>query len=361
MVAEARPKVAVVGHFGGAEKFLDGQTVKTKTLCDELSLAGVKGIVRVDTWLNKHDKPRLLAETLKAIRECDVFILLLSRGGLSVFLPIFRAVKALSGKRVYLDVIGGNTAELVRGKPYLGRCMASFDSVWPETRRAQEELRRVGVENTAVIPNFKRLASAAGAPEKELGFRFCTFSRVTREKGIAEAVDAVKLYREDAGADDVYLDVWGPIEKGFSTEFEGLCSEHSDFVTYKGCVPYSESMAALRGEDALLFPTRWEGEGFPGTLVDAFAAGLPVVASDWNSNSEVVTQRKTGLIYPSVEFPTLYDAVAWCASHRGEIRAMGKACLKEAQLYTPEKWVPVILKETGLDSALAGDDESRRV
>ena len=29
-------KVGIIGHFGGREKFLDGQTVKTKTLYQEM-------------------------------------------------------------------------------------------------------------------------------------------------------------------------------------------------------------------------------------------------------------------------------------------------------------------------------------
>ena len=30
----------------------------------------------------------------------------------------------------------------------------------------------------------------------------------------------------------------------------------------------------------MLFPTYWHGEGFPGIVIDAFVAGLLVVATD---------------------------------------------------------------------------------
>mgnify|MGYP002239410386 CR=1 FL=1 len=49
--------------------------------------------------------------------------------------------------------------------------------------------------------------------------------------------------------------------------------------------------------DIMLFPTYWYGEGFPGIVMDAYIAGLPLIASDWNINTEVITE-KTGIIIP---------------------------------------------------------------
>ncbi|MFR3494185.1 MAG: glycosyltransferase [Blautia sp.] len=53
------------------------------------------------------------------------------------------------------------------------------------------------------------------------------------------------------------------------------------YIRYKGMVPFNQSTEVLKNYDALLFPTYYEGEGFAGTIIDAFAAGLPVIASDW--------------------------------------------------------------------------------
>lgn len=61
-------------------------------------------------------------------------------------------------------------------------------------------------------------------------------------------------------------------------------------------VPFNQSTEVLKNYDALLFPTYYEGEGFAGTIIDAFAAGLPVIASDWKYNSEIIKQGITGVI-----------------------------------------------------------------
>ncbi len=351
-----RRRLAIIGHFGGGKDYFDGQTIKTKTLYDELIRAGVKDIVKVDTWFNKTSKLRLLADTAKAIMRCDTFILLLSRGGLSAFLPIFYVVKKISGKHVYLDVIGGNTAELIGKNPTLGKYMAKFDSVWPETRLSQTDLESIGIVNTVVIPNFKRLDMASRAGGGGDSLRFCTFSRVTREKGIVEAIEAVSLCRSRLETEQLYLDIWGPVEDEFKKDFDDLCRKYSDFVSYGGCVPYGDSVQTLQNEDVLLFPTRWEGEGFPGTLVDAFSAGIPVIASDWNANSEIVTPFMTGLIYPSREFQGLADAIEWCVKNKHELRTMGQACLDEAEKYMPTNWIQKIIEMTGLMDAAESDE-----
>ncbi len=38
--------------------------------------------------------------------------------------------------------------------------------------------------------------------------------------------------------------------------------------------------------------------GFAGTLIDAMAAGVPVIASNWKYNPEIVIENVTGRIYP---------------------------------------------------------------
>ena len=341
-------RIGIIGHFGGSERHLDGQTVKTKTLYDELVKVGVTDIVVVDTWFKNVNRPKLLTDFLKCIVCCKKIILIVSRGGLKVFLPMLYWAKRALGLEVYLDVIGGNIAQLIGRNPAWLQYMSAFDSVWVESGGLEDELCRMGLSNIEVIPNFKNLDIVdPSESEKGPGYRFCTFSRVMREKGIPDAARAVAHARSELGCDDLFLDIWGPVEDCFKQEFDALLKE-MPFVSYKGCVGYGDSVSVVRREDVLLFPTRWEGEGFPGTVVDAFAAGIPVVASDWNANAEIIEHMKTGLIYPSEGFPDLEAAVEWCVLNPGEIERMGYACAREANGYLPDAWVCKIVDLMGL-------------
>ena len=70
-------KIAIIGHFGGNEKILDGQTIKTKTLYDELTAATSWKIRKVDTYYKSRNPIKLLIDTISALFATrDVFVLL---------------------------------------------------------------------------------------------------------------------------------------------------------------------------------------------------------------------------------------------------------------------------------------------
>ena len=198
-----------------------------------------------------------------------------------------------------------------------------------------------------VIPNFKSLENVSAPQGGGPVSRFCTFSRVMPEKGVTEAVRAVAAARELYPSADLTLNIWGPVEPSYSLEFENLVRSNEGFVSYCGTVPPGESVGVLAGQDVLLFPTRWASEGFPGTVVDAFSAGLPVVATDWNSNSEVVEHLETGLVYPAPGIPSLVDAVRWCVENPGDVRRMALNCVAKAHDYAPGPWIAKIVEELG--------------
>ena len=94
----------------------------------------------------------------------------------------------------------------------------------------------------------------------------------------------------------------------------------------------------------MLFPTFWDGEGFPGTIVDAFSAGLPVIATDWNCNAEIVDDMVNGIIYPNEDIKDLRSAIEWCISHKKEVINWKKSCLEKAREYQPDSYIEKIIK-----------------
>tara|TARA_R100000365_G_C2748060_1_gene78762 strand:- start:480 stop:1655 length:1176 start_codon:yes stop_codon:yes gene_type:complete len=64
-------------------------------------------------------------------------------------------------------------------------------------------------------------------------------------------------------------------------------------VTFVGQQPPERVATYMAGAQALILPSIWY-EGFPMTVVEAFAAGLPVIASNIGSLGEVVTPGRSG-------------------------------------------------------------------
>lgn len=330
-------KIGIIGHFGGKHNFLDGQTVKTKIFCEELKKRVFSDVMCVDTYLNKTNKISLLIKSLRCLMSCDIIVVILSKNGLKTYLPLLYATKKMRKCKIYHNVIGGSLAEYTGENKNYVKYLNSLDANWVETSRMAKELEELGVVNCDVVPNFKNINSkkALEQPTENGINKFCTFSRIRPEKGIEKAIESVAAYNE-THSKKAKLEIWGAVSSGYEDGFERLLREHSECVTYMGGADYNASVEAITDSLALLFPTYWKSEGFPGTIVDAYAAAVPVIASDWNSNSEIVRDFETGWVYPNERVKTLEESIEYAMEHQDEMISMRKNCALLATRYTAD-------------------------
>ena len=87
----------------------------------------------------------------------------------------------------------------------------------------------------------------------------------------------------------------------------------------------------------MLFPTYWHGEGFPGVIVDAYVAGLPVIASDWNFNEEFIEDGVTGVVVPTHDTEALLMAMKRMSDGGYDLDTMSQNCRREASEYDVDK------------------------
>lgn len=340
-------KVAIIGHFGGKENITDGQTVKTKTLYEELRRAIDWDIVIVDTYYKTKNPLKLVWDSIRVLFTVKDIIVLLSGNGMDFYFPKLSFCSKLIHTRVYHDVIGGNLDKFVKLNPKFRHYLNSFKVNWVETKGLKKRLKKCGIKNCVILPNFKRLSITSkeelsyteGAP-----FRFCTFSRVMKEKGIEDAIQAIEEINDTYGQNYCTLDIYGLIDENYKSDFKKVLHNSSDAVKYCGIVDYDKSVEVLKNYYALLFPTFWLGEGFPGTIIDAFSSGLPVIATDWISNSEIIKNGKTGLVYPNDICKGLKEAILYLIDNSGSIMTMKENCLKEAEKYKPEPNISIIVE-----------------
>ena len=200
------------------------------------------------------------------------------------------------------------------------------------------------------MPNFKELHILE---KKELKYshrppyRFCTFSRVMKEKGIEDAVKAVALLNEKMSSTICTLDIYGKVCESQKKWFESLMKNVPKEIAYKGCVSFDKSVEILKNYHALLFPTYYNGEGFAGTLLDAYAAGLPVIASEWHYNTELVENGKTGLICKIQNVNDLMEKMHYSIKHFEEWNECKEKCIDKANNYMPTRVINVLISKLG--------------
>lgn len=333
-------KICIIGNFADSLGLLNGQTVKTKIVYRELKKTfGYDEIMKIDTYGGIKTLIRTPVIVLNALINAQNIIILPAENGLRIIVPLLIELNRVFKRNIYYDVIGGWLPEFVKKRKWLGKVLKKINFIFVETPSMKEQLKSYGYNNVEIIPNCKELDILDAKTMRYIGpkpYRLCTFSRVMKEKGIEDAVQAV--CEINSMYDDVFaeLDIYGQIEDNQKEWFEQLQTLAPQYIRYKGIVPFNQSTKVLKEYDALLFPTYYKGEGFAGTIIDAFAAGLPVIASDWRYNSEIIKSGITGVIIKTHSVSELKDAIMSIDSDIKKWNFMRQNCISEAKRYLPE-------------------------
>ena len=173
--------------------------------------------------------------------------------------------------------------------------------------------------------------------------KLCTFSRVTQEKGIELAISAVMKANTALNRIAFSLDIYGQIDGAYRTDFYKYMEGKPGYIKYCGTVPFSLSTDVLKNYFALLFPTYYSGEGFPGTLLDAMAAGVPVIASDWKYNSEIINDGYNGIILRKCDADGIAEVLVKSLKDQEQLNRMKTNALIEAQKHLPDIVIQILL------------------
>jgi glycosyltransferase involved in cell wall biosynthesis len=150
--------------------------------------------------------------------------------------------------------------------------------------------------------------------------------RLWPEKG---ARTMVRAWRALAPLSSLTVIGDGPERQGLTIEASGLPS-----VQFVGRQSRANTLTAMKSARYLVFPSEWY-EGLPMTIVEAFACGVPVIASRLGTMAEVVTDGETGLLFNPGDAPDLAAKLRWADGHPEAMQRMGRAARAQyEQKYT---------------------------
>lgn len=343
-------KASVLGHFGEGLNLLNGQTVKTKIVTEELqNQLGQEQVLKIDThggWKTLIKAPFQVIKSLKQSKNVLVFP---AHNGLRVYAPLLSFNKRFfKNRKIHYVVIGGWLPEFLIERKSLSKSLKKFDGIYVETQTMKKALETQGFRNVKVVPNCKKLDILS---ENELvysadvPYKLCTFSRVMKEKGILTAINAVNNVNKKLGYSAYTLDIYGQIDSLQTEWFEELKKQFTDNIRYCGCVASDSSVEVLKNYFALLFPTHFFTEGIPGTIIDAYAAGVPVVSAKWESYSDVVDDGITGIGYDFDNEKEFENVLIYMAQNPNVFLEMKPNCVHKVSEYIPKSAVGILIEE----------------
>ncbi len=288
------------------------------------------------------------------VRQCDVIHL---RVPTPAAIFAFRLARA-AGKPVFLLVVGDYQALLphlgYRGlKKLLFGAYVAFEE-WAlrhMTTRAltfvngaalREKHERKGAAVIETKTTTLRLADIASRTDTCGGgpIRCLTVSRIDPRKGLRVLPGAVASLAGQGR--DVTIDIVGPtIGQIGDTERDAIAAEArrlgvEDRVRLRGAIPLDQLMPLYQQYDVFVLPTQ-PGEGIPRVLLEAMAAGLPIVTTGVSGIRSLVRHGENGVLIAESSVAALATAIEQVVADAALRRRIIDGGYRTARAHTLER------------------------
>jgi glycosyltransferase involved in cell wall biosynthesis len=201
---------------------------------------------------------------------------------------------------------------------YFGQLMGERLKVAPERIKVVRNGINLGGYEEATPP-----AAKTGPPV--LGY----FARMCREKGLDQLIGAFVRLKKRNGLGDLKLRVGGscgPADQVIVDQLRQTLAAHQILGDAEFCpnLSHAAKQDFLRSLTVFSVPAR-HPEAFGLYLVEAWAAGVPVVQPDHGGFSELVAATGGGRLFPAHDEEALSDAIERMLRAPDQARAMGEA------------------------------------
>lgn len=215
-----------------------------------------------------------------------------------------------------------------------------------------EMMVRAGVPANRILcnPTFTDMERfhPAAAPERPPYLLYV--GRLDRPKGVHLLIDAMALLRDRLGERLPHLRIAGA---GHTGSYVGALEARvaglglGNHVTFMGAVPADQIPALFRNAYASLMPALWY-ENLPNSVVESFASGCPVIASDIGSLSTTVHDGEDGLLHRPDDAADIARQIARLLADPALRERLGKGARATAErAHSPDRHIERLLRLFG--------------
>lgn len=293
-------------------------------------------VITVDT-LNWKKRPWVMLElvfTLLLHRKAKV-IISANPGSADTLIGLIK--KMCLPNDCFYWVVGGSFHEMINEGRFSASTYTFLKGIFVQGQSMVDSLKKSGLNNAVFVPNSKIIDHYGQKnPRKDGKTHFVFLSRIEEYKGCTDIFRSIRLLNESG-----YLGKYDIVFYGRESEDVAYAKFFKDQVAslpeveYKGLLNLRETINydELAGYDVMLFPTYWHGEGFPGIVIDAYISSLPIIASDWNLNKDVIDEGQTGWLISPHDVNALAERMMFVIDHPEEVNRMSFICHDRAAQY----------------------------
>ena len=269
-------------------------------------------------------------------------------------------------KRCAVRIMGGRGVLNTKLLPAFARsgCLIiaqAADVILTESEAARNDFPVRLRSKATVIKGFRPIPPSESPSVRctEGGIRFVFVGKAepdkrqptTDVKGLDILLDAVDRIRtspirkfSQESTEGIEFHVYGLVSPNMAERMQRMPD-----VAAHGTMANDRLRDALRQHDVLVFPSRANfTEGHPGAIIEAFMAGLPVIASDLPGPSEIVHHEVNGLIVGTGDADALAAAMMRLATDSALRRRLAVGACASASDFDQDKILPDLIKAFGL-------------
>ena len=238
---------------------------------------------------------------IKKVAKADLLMINVSQGGTKFLVPLAFLVSKIFNKKFVFRPFGGSLANYYKNYSSIGKWVfqntaLKADLLILQTKELINYFQFANVE-TYWLPTSRNdhdIYVSRTAFKNKIIF----LGHIVEEKGIDIIIETYKVLK-----DKYSFEIYGPLK---AEKYKAIFKE---IPIYKGLLNKEGVLNALAQNDVLILPTFFEGEGYPGVIIEAFSMGLPVIATKWKAIPEIVEHGENGILIPIKSSIALTKAV----------------------------------------------------
>ena len=329
-------RICVIGNMDSG-LLCEGQTVKTVETARLLAETfGEENVKRLSYHKVKDSRVGTMRLLLRAFFGAEHIVLVVFSALVKTLVRVCVSLNRVFHRKLYYVLIGGSLGKMMRSSPKVAETLNAMDGIFVESGSLADELTAAGVRGVRQMSNFKHMRKFTEDDldvQSDPPYKLIYFSRISERKGFVEMLDVVRAVNADKVR--YTLDIYGYVDPDFAARYAELEKDFPPEVRYMGVADAWSTTETIHGYFAQLFPTKCPTEGHPGSIIDSFYAGVPVIVSEWNFRRDMIREGETGLVFPMGDFDAMKRLLLKVYDDPSVVERMRPLCLAEAEKYEP--------------------------